>query len=344
MSATEGAPPRDFASEEQLEEALSEPSAAARRELSGLEGDFVVLGAGGKMGPTLSLLLRRAAGRRVTAVSRFSEPGLAERLQGAGIRTVSADLLEPTHYEGLPDAANVFFLAGMKFGASARHELTWAMNVYVPALVAQRYAGSRIAVFSTGNLYPFVPVHGGGASESTPPAPVGEYAQSCLGRERMFQYFSARFATPVVLVRLNYANEPRYGVVVDLTRRILAGEAIDLSMGYVNLIWQGDANDYIARAITLASEPPRVLNVAGPEAVPVRRLAERIGEIVGRPPRFTGAEQPTALLSDAGECFRTFGPPRVELERMLRWITDWVLRGKRMLDKPTKFQVRDGHF
>ena len=199
-------------------------------------------------------------------------------------------------------------------------------------------------MFSTGNVYPFVPVDGPGADENVPPEPVGEYAQSCLGRERIFQYFSGRAGTPVILIRLNYANEPRYGIVVDLVQRILGGEPVDLSMGHVNLIWQGDANDYIARAISLASAPASILNVAGPEVVRVRELAERIGELVGRKPRFTGREEPTALLSDSSRCVRSFGPPRTGLEQMLSWICDWVLRGERTLRKATKFQVRDGRF
>lgn len=344
MSDANRVPAGGFFTEEELEQALSEPSKGARKDLGGLDGDVLVLGAGGKMGPTLCRLLKRASGATVTAVSRFSEEGLEGRLRAAGIRTMAADLLDRKTYPELPDAGNVFFLAGMKFGASAREELTWAMNVYVPALVAERYAGSRIVVFSTGNVYPFVPTDSRGASESTAPAPLGEYAQSCLGRERIFQYFSRRTSTPVVLVRLNYANEPRYGIVVDLLQKILAREPIDLSMGYVNLIWQGDANDYVARALTLACVPARILNVAGPDTVSVRQLTQRLGVLVGEEPRFKGAEQPTALLSDAGECLRRFGPPRVGLEQMTRWIADWVSGGRRTLEKPTKFDVRDGRF
>jgi nucleoside-diphosphate-sugar epimerase len=344
MSGDDTTPRVGFVNEEELEGALSQPSEAARSELSGLTGDFLVIGAGGKMGPTLCRLLRQASGRTVTAVSRFSEPGLEEGLRAAGVRTVVADLLDRQVYARLPDTENVYFLAGMKFGADARRDLTWAMNVYVPALVAERFSGSRIVVFSTGNVYPFVPVDSGGAAEDTPPEPVGEYAQSCLGRERIFQYFSAKTGTPVLVVRLNYANEPRYGIAVDLVQKILAGQPIDLSMGYVNLIWQGDANDYIARAVHLAAVPARILNVAGAETVSVRSLAQRLGSIVGRAPRFVGAEQPTALLSDAGLCLRTFGAPRVQLDPMTRWIAEWVAGGGRTLSKPTKFQVRDGRF
>jgi nucleoside-diphosphate-sugar epimerase len=344
MSSVGPVSPGGFTTEEELERFLSEPSEEARRELSRLAGDILVVGAGGKMGPTLCRLLRQAAGKEVTAVSRFSQPGLEQSLRAAGVRTVCADLLDRRTYDRLPDAANVFFLAGMKFGASAQEGLTWAMNVYVPALVAERFCGSRIVAFSTGNVYPFVPVNSGGAAEDTSPQPFGEYAQSCLGRERIFQFFSSQAGTPVLLVRLNYANEPRYGIVVDLVQKILAGEAIDLAMGHVNLIWQGDANDYIARSLRLAASPARILNVAGPETIAVRELAERLASIVGRTPRFIGTEEPTALLSNAEECFRSFGPPRVGLEQMARWIAEWVAAGGRTLSKPTKFQVRDGRF
>ncbi len=333
-----------FEGEEQLEGFMAAPNAAAREALSGLEGEIVVLGAGGKMGPTLCRLLREASGAAVTAVSRFSEPGLRERLESAGVGTLEADLLAPEAWEKLPRAPNVYFLAGMKFGASGNEPLTWAMNVYLPALVCRHYAGSRIVAFSTGNVYPFVPVAEGGAVEQTPVAPLGDYAQSCLGRERMFQYFSSRDGTPVVLVRLNYANEPRYGVIVDVASRIRDGQPVDLTMGHVNLIWQGDANDYIARSITLASSPAEVLNVAGPETISVRRLAEQIGRLLGKEPRFTGTESPSALLSDAGQCFAAFGYPQVSLRQMVEWITAWVAEGRPLLAKPTKYQVRDGRF
>jgi nucleoside-diphosphate-sugar epimerase len=337
-------PVTGFSGIDELEEHLSRPSEAARRELAGLEGDILVLGAGGKIGPTLCRLLKTAAGRTVTAVSRFGEEGARERLEAAGVRTVAADLLDPAAYPNLPWARNVWFLAGMKFGAGADLPLTWAMNVYLPALVAAHYAASRLVVFSTGNVYPFTSPGSGGAREDTEPYPLGEYAQSCLGRERIFQYFSARNGTPTVIIRLNYANECRYGIIVDLTRKILAGEPVDLDMGYVNLIWQGDAADYIARAAALAASPAAFLNVAGPAAVPVRDLAATIGRLLGKKVRFRGREAETALLADAGRCLDAFGPPRVSLARMTGWIVDWVASGRPLLDKPTKFQVRDGRF
>jgi nucleoside-diphosphate-sugar epimerase len=338
-------------SEERLELELSRPHPETVEQLRSVKGDFLVLGAGGKMGPTLCGLLKNvseAAGvrRRVYAVSRFSDPEVRERLENAGIRTIPADLIDRAAYDELPDAANVFFLAGMKFGASVQEHLTWAMNTYVPALAAERWSGPevRIVAFSTGNVYPFMPVDSSGADEGTQPGPVGEYAMSCLGRERIFQHFSATRGTLTVIVRLNYANELRYGVLVDLAQKVLGGQKIDLSMGYVNVIWQGDANNYIARSLALASSPASVLNVAGPEILSVRMLAERIARLAGTKAHFTGTEQTTALLSDSSRCLELFGRPAVSLDWMLSAVVDWVRRGEKVLNKPTKYQVRDGKF
>ncbi len=331
-------------SEEQLEKDLSEPWGRPAEIAGGLEGDVLVLGAGGKMGPTLAMLLRRAAKRTVYAASRWSDDAARERLERSGVRTICVDLLDRGAYRGLPAAATVYYLAGMKFGASARQDLTWAMNAHVPALVAEHFRDSRIVVFSTGNVYPMVPVTGSGATEETEPAPVGEYAQSCLARERMFQYFSGRFGTPVTIVRLNYSNEPRYGIIVDVASRILAGEVIDLAMGHVNLIWQGDANAYIAASVELAASPPAILNVAGPGTVRVRDLAWNLARLLGREARVAGTEQPTALLADASRCLGLYGPPRAPLPLMTQRIAGWLASGGRTLGKPTKYQVRDGHF
>jgi len=340
-----------IANEEQLEIELSRPYPETVEQLRSIPGDYLVLGAGGKMGPTLCRLLKNACTaaevqRRVYAVSRFSDPRLRERLETVGVQTIQADLIDRCSYAELPDAANIFFLAGMKFGAGTREDLTWAMNTYVPALAAERWSGPgvRIVAFSTGNVYPFVEPDSGGTDERTQPEPRGEYAMSCLGRERIFQYFSATGGTETVLIRLNYANELRYGVLVDLARKVLAGQAIDLSMGYVNVIWQGDANNYIARSLCLASSPASVLNVAGPEILSVRALAQRIAELAGTKARFTGNEQPTALLSDSSRCLELFGPPAVSLEWMLSRAVNWLSRGGRTLNKPTKYQVRDGKF
>jgi nucleoside-diphosphate-sugar epimerase len=328
-----------------LENVLSEPTEETRRALAGLTGDIVVLGAGGKMGPTLAMMLRKAAtGREVYAVSRFSSKAARARLDQSGVKTIEADLLDESKHRDLPDAQNVFYLAGMKFGATGNQPLTWAMNTFLPALVAQHYRNSRIVAFSTGNVYPLVGISSRGASEKTAPEPVGEYAQSCLGRERMFEYFSGFFNTPVTLVRLNYSNEPRYGIIVDLTSKILNGTPIDLTMGAVNLIWQQDANDYIIRSIILAKSPPAILNVAGPDVVPIRHLAQLIGRPLGKEPKFISQESESALLSDASFCMRTFGPPQMSLEQMVSMIVQWVAAGKEILNKPTKYQVRDGKF
>ena len=328
-----------------LEEWLSEPLGATRAALKEIEGDVAVLGAGGKMGPTLAMMLKKAAPRKnVYAVSRFSDTQVRQRIEEHGVRIVEADLLDDLTYDSLPDVPTVFYLAGMKFGASGNQPLTWAMNVYMPAIVAQRYRQSRIVALSTGNVYPFTRLESGGPRETDLPNPVGEYAQSCLGRERMFQHFSQRFGTPVTLIRLNYANELRYGILVDLTLKILHGDPIDVTMGAVNLIWQGDANNYIIRAMSIANSPPAILNVTGPETLSVRDLAGRIGKLLGKEPRFVSQEADTALLSNASHCVSLFGRPATSLDQMIQSIVPWVAAGKPVLSKPTKFGVRDGRF
>lgn len=331
--------------EQALEDRLSEPCAGARETLAKIPGDAVILGAGGKMGPTLAMMLKKAGpDRKVYAVSRFSNRQVRERIRTRGIEIIEADLLDESAYDVLPDCPNVFYLVGMKFGATAEQPLTWAMNAYVPMLVARRYCQSQIVALSTGNVYPFVDLHSGGPKESDTLGPVGEYAQSCLGRERMFEYFSSRFGTPMTLIRLNYANEPRYGIIVDLTLKVLRGEPIDVTMGAVNLIWQGDANHYILQALRLVESPPAILNVTGAETVFIRDLAGRIGGLLGKEPRFVSTEAPTALLSDASLCFEHFGRPATGLDEMIRAIVTWVAAGKPILGKPTKYGLRDGRF
>jgi nucleoside-diphosphate-sugar epimerase len=328
-----------------LEDWLSEPLAATRAALNEVDGDVALLGAGGKMGPTLAMMLKKAAPRKnVYAVSRFSDKQVKDRIAEQGVRIVEADLLDESAYDRLPDVPNIFYLAGMKFGASGNQPLTWAMNVYMPALVAQRYRQSRIVALSTGNVYPFTGLESGGSRETDLPNPVGEYAQSCLGRERMFQHFSQRFGTPVTLIRLNYANELRYGILVDLTLKILHGDPIDVTMGAVNLIWQGDANNYIIRGLSIAQSPPVILNVTGPQTLSVRDLAGRIGTVLGKEPRFVSQEAPTALLSNSSACCERFGPPATSLDEMIQSIVPWVAAGKPVLSKPTKFGVRNGRF
>ena len=332
--------------ERRLEDILSEPTEATRKALASMDGDIAILGAGGKMGPTLAMMLKKASpeSKTIYGVSRFSDKAVQTRIEQTGIKTIELDLLDESSYSQLPNVGNVFYLVGMKFGATGNQPLTWAQNTFVPTLAARHYRNARIAAFSTGNVYPLVAIGSGGTAEETAPAPIGEYAQSCLGRERMFQYFSQVYNTPMTLVRLNYANEPRYGIIVDVTLKILADKPIDLTMGAVNLIWQRDANDYIIQAIALAKSPPAILNVTGPDTVSIRQLAEQIGKQLGRKPKFVSHEADTALLSNASKCFSLFGYPKTLLDEMVSFIVKWVASGKMVLNKPTKYDIRNGRF
>ena len=333
--------PARFADLAELEAFLAHPDDRLIADLAALDGGILVLGAGGKMGPSLALLARNAApGKRVIAVARFSEAGLRERLDAAGVETLRCDLLDRDAVATLPRAANVVFMAGQKFGASADPARTWAMNVHVPGIVAERLRDARVVAFSTGNVYPLVPVASGGATEATPPAPIGEYAQSCLGRERIFQFFGGAG----VLFRLNYAIDLRYGVLHDIAMRVRAGTPIDLAMGHVNVIWQGDANAMALRALRHCRAPMVPLNVSGPDALSVRWLAEELGLRLGRAPQFRGSEAPLALLTNASAAVKSFGAPSVPIARMLDWTADWVRRDMPALNRPTKFEVRDGVF
>ena len=341
--------PAAIESEAQLEELLSRPSPADVAFARALAGDVLVLGAGGKMGPSLARRVRRAgeaAGvpRRVTAASRFSEPGLAESLRRDGIEAVPCDLLDPASLERLPSAGDVLFLAGRKFGSAGRPDLTWAHNTVLPTHVARRFASSRIVVFSTGNVYPLVDTSSSGSIETDPTGPMGEYAQSCLGRERVFEYFSREKGTPCLLFRLNYATDLRYGVLADVARKVWNGEPVDLTVPKVNAIWQGDANSYAFRALELAASPPAVLNVTGPGQVAVQEVAQRFARRLGREARFAGQEGPAALLSDASRCRTLLGEPEVPLDLLVEWTAAWVEAGGRDLGKPTKFERSDGRF
>ncbi len=328
-----------------LEDLLSQPSDETREMVAALSGDIVVLGAGGKMGPTLAMMLNEAAqGQTVYAVSRFTDQAVKARLEVAGVSTIQIDLMDESQHAQLPQAGTVYFLAGMKFGSTGLQPLTWALNSFLPGRMAQHYRNARMVVLSTGNVYPFVDPARGGTAEDVPPDPRGEYAQSCLGRERVCQYFSQQNQTPITLVRLNYANEPRYGIIVDLALKILQSDPIDLGMGAVNLIWQRDANDYIIRALGLAQSPACILNVTGPEIVMIRELAGQIGTRLNREPRFIGVEGKACLLSDATHCLERLGPPATSLQEMIRMIASWVAAGKPLLHKPTKYHVRNGEF
>lgn len=329
-----------------LDEELSRPRAETTAALAACPGDLIVLGAGGKMGPTLARMARRAApaGTRVMAVSRWSSPEAERALREAGVETLSCDLLDHEQVAQLPDAANVVFMAGQKFGTSGAPATTWAMNVLVPAACAERYADARIVAFSTGNVYALSPVTSRGSRETDRPAPVGEYAMSCLGRERVFEYAAARRGTRVALVRLNYAIDLRYGVLTDLALRVRNGEPVPLHMGWVNVIWQGDANRIALECLPSASVPPFVLNLTGTQAHRVRDLATALGARLGRAPVFEGEEAADALLSDTSLLQERFAPADTPLDAMLDRVAEWVATGRPLLGKPTKFEERGGRF
>ena len=348
-ASREGAP----ADEAELDERLSRPTAGLVADFARLEGDVLVLGAGGKMGPTLARMARRGldeagrGGQKVIAVARFSDPAARAGLEAGGVGTIAADLSDRAQIAALPDAANVIFMAGQKFGTSGAPDATWMMNSYVPALVAERYAPgrARIVAFSTGCVYANTPVGSGGSREGDPLEPLGEYANSCVGRERMFEHFARRHGSPLALFRLNYAVDLRYGVLVDVARKVRDGEPIDVTMGHVNVIWQGDANAMALRSLLHASaDPALALNVTGPETATIRALAQRFGELLGREPVLTGVEAETALLSNAARAHALFGYPEVPLETLIRWVAGWLGTGGRLLNKPTHYETRDGKY
>jgi nucleoside-diphosphate-sugar epimerase len=341
--------PQSIADVQTLEDLLSDPPDDLITAMRQLDGDIIVLGVAGKMGPTLARMARRAfdrAGRRsrVIGVARFSDERQRAALAACGVETIRCDLLNDAEVDQLPDAENVVFMAGRKFGSTGLESLTWAMNSYVPALVSRRFAKSRIVAFSTGNVYGLSPAGRRGSQETDAPRPVGEYAMSCLARERMFEYFSETLGTPGVILRLNYAVEMRYGILYDLARRVAAGESIDLTMGYFNAIWQGDANAMALASLAHATSPPLVLNVAGPEELSVRTTCDELARLLKKPVTYTGREAEDALLSNGSRGWTLFGQPRVDARQVLEWTADWVARGGANLDKPTHFESRDGRF
>ena len=341
--------PTTINSVEQLDELQSRPGPAAVDALRQTNGDIIVLGAAGKMGLTLSRMLQRASDeagtrRRIIAVSRFSNSEARAAFESIRAETIAGDLSERQFVSQLPDVPIVFFLGGMKFGATGNEPLTWGMNAWMPALVAERYAGRRIVAFSTGNVYGLAPVSTGGSKESDPLAPVGEYAMSCVARERLFQYFCEKHRSPTTLIRLNYAVEMRYGVILDVAQRIARSEPIDLAMGHVNVIWQGDACNAVIAALADCSVPANVLNVAGAQILRVREIAERLGKLLGKSPAFTGSENSDALLNNASRSHAMYGAPQMPVDLILQWTADWIRRDLPTLGKPTHFESRSGQF
>ena len=342
--------PRRFADVEALEDFMSQPTPGLVADLAGVDGDIVVLGVGGKMGPTLARMARRAApGKRVIGVARFSDPAVKATLERHGVECIACDLLDRAALERLPNLAsgvrNMVFMAGHKFGAADNASLTWMMNVGVPAMVAETFSGLRIVAFSTACVYPFVAVDGPGANENTPATPpAGDYANSCVGRERLFEYGSRKHGTPGRLVRLSYAIDMRYGVLYDVASQVHAGRPLDVTMGHANVIWQGDANEQALRLLAHCTTPTTPINVTGPQHTSVRWLAAQFGQRFGREPIITGQEAPTAWLEDTTQAQALFGVPRVPIEALIDWVADWVQRGGPSLGKPTHFSTRDGKY
>jgi hypothetical protein len=333
----------------ELENLLSDPTEGLIDTLRSLEGDIIILGVGGKMGPTLARMAKKAfraanLKRRVIGVSRFSSGELERQLQSWDVETLRCDLLDRKSLARLPDVANIVYMAGMKFGSTGQESLTWAMNSFLPGLVCERYPQSRIAAFSTGNVYGLTPISQGGSREEDLPNPVGEYAMSCLGRERIFEHFSRTDHTQVSLIRLNYAAELRYGVLLDIAQRVYSSRPVPLSMGYLNAIWQADACDMSLQTLAHASVPPNIFNVAGPELLRVRDIAAEFGRRFNKTAQFEGEESADALLSNGQKAYQFFGHPRVSAEQMMVWIADWVSRGGDTLAKPTHFEDRSGRF
>ena len=334
---------------EELENKLSEPSKRLIEDVTKIKGDIIILGLGGKMGPSLAKLLKRAievAGisNKVMGASRFSNKNMFNELSGFGIECHSADLLDDKVLNKLPQAENVIYMAGNKFGTAGNEHFTWAMNAYLPGRVAEKYKNSNIVVFSTGNIYPFVSIESGGATEAIGPSPIGEYAQSCLGRERVFEHFAIKNSTKMLLFRLNYALDLRYGVLLEIAKKVVSKKPIDLSMGHVNVIWQGDANEYAIRSLLHCESPANKLNITGPETISVQWLAEQFGEHFKTSPLFENRPAETALLNNASRSFELFGNPYVSLNEMLLMTVEWIKSGGKEINKPTHFQERKGNF
>jgi nucleoside-diphosphate-sugar epimerase len=334
---------------QELEDRLSRPSDQLIEEITKIDGDILILGVGGKMGPSLAKLAKRAinqagVSKQVIGVSRFSKGSLQQELEQEGIQTIAADLLNENDLDKLPKLRNIIYMAGNKFGTSGNESFTWAMNAYLPGKVAETFKDSNLVAFSTGNVYPLTSVNNGGSTESSQTNPIGEYAQSCLGRERIFEHFSKTNNTPTLIFRLNYAIDLRYGVLMDIAESVYQQKPINLSMGNANVIWQGDANDWAIRSLNYCSSPAKILNVTGPETLSVRYAAEEFGKQFNKVPVFMNEESDRSLLSNAAQAFKMFGYPSVTLAQMIDWTANWVKQGGETLNKPSKFQEREGAF
>ncbi len=341
--------PDSIRTEEELIEVMTRPGPMLVEFMKTIHSPLVILGAGGKMGATLALLAQRAAqaggtSMEIVAVSRFTDDYAREFLESRGVSTISADLLDRTVYASLPDTVNVIFMVGLKFGTTRNPYLTWATNTLIPAYTAERYSRARIAALSTGNVYPLTPVNGGGSKETDPLTPLGEYANACVARERLFEYFSAANSTPIVLLRLSFALDLRYGVLVDIAQKVYRGEPVDISMAQLNCIWQGDANEMILRALSLAAVPALPLNLVQSHHYKVYDLAMRFGELMGKAVSFVGVERDTAFLSDNARLRASLGESPTPIELVMKWTADWVASGGHLLNKPTHFEVGDGGY
>ena len=329
---------------EQLMEVMTTPTEGVERAVAELGGEYLVLGAAGKMGPTLCRMLLRAGAQKVIAVDLYPDDTARQSLSELGCETIKCDLLDPKALTDLPDCPNVFIMAGFKFGATGNESAVWAMNTLLPGRVIERYSNSRILLMSSGNVYKFAPVTSRGATEHDPLEPIGEYAQSRLGGERVAQYVADRQGTRLVIVRLFYSVEMRYGIIHDLARKVHEGEPIDLTMGYVNQIFQGDAVGYLIQFLTIAECPTRTINVTGPEILSVRQLSEKLARYMDKKPEFSGSEAETALLGNSDEAFNLFGKPATSPEAIMKWMAHWITHGGSSLGKPTKYERRDGKF
>lgn len=332
-----------------LEEKFTKPSNVFLEDLKNIDGDFMFLGIGGKMGPSMAKLLidglkQLGITRKVYGVSRFSDQDGKHDLEKLGVETIVCDLLDDDALQQLPEVKNIIYLAGFKFGATGKEDFTWAMNTYLPGRVADKFKNSRIVALSSGNVLPFVDVTQGGVDESVVPEPIGEYAQSTLGRERIFTYFSKKNGTPILLYRLNYAVDFRYGVVREIAKQVISGQPIDLSTNNVNVIWQSDANEIAIRSLLHCEAPAKVLNVTGPEILSIRWIAEKLGAALGKEPQFVNSPEATALLNNASECHRIFGYPKVSILEVIDITAQWILHGGDEFGKDTHFQERKGKF